>query len=915
MRFFLTMMMISYVNCLFAQKPVIDSNAYKQWPSLEGPTIGKNGQYVFYNINNVPVGSRNLVVQSTDGKWKKEFTRGLNDGNLNLSDKYFIFTNKNDSLGILTLGTNQIQYIPNTSWCNLKEIKGIEYLLYPSRHNSKDLVLRNLKTDKEIIFNDVDNWNFDKDILVLFKSVNGNDQAQSINIGDIDNGKVSKIWEGNKPESLIFDMRHQQLAFKTGDSVWHYKMGYSQAVCIIGKNTINIEKGLHLGYLDSFSKDGERLFISLTKNGNLKPQVKNVVELWSYTDTVLQSEQKLDINVQTYLAVINIVGQNIIQLQHRAGEGFQFSKSDGIVDTLALVENPVIGFPWSITYKPTWDLILIKNGERKNLNFIENIRSPFVQLSPYGKYIIFFDKAKQNYFSYEISTCAIRNLTKGIKVIWTNIDRDDRDDGGPRGIASLIWIENDESVFIYDRYDIWKLDPLGKQNPVNVTNGYGQKNKIIFNYAFESIRGNVLNRYEKLYLTAFNKENKNNGFFVKQLGEIGDPELLSMGSYLYQTNGTSYVPQGSGFSPIKAKKANMYIVRRMSASNAPNYFSTKDFKNFIQLSDLQPQKKYNWYTTELHTWKSLDGSTLQGILYKPENFDSSKKYPVIFHYYERKSDGLNAYIKPEAVCNGCNINITTYVSRGYLVFSPDIYYKIGDPMQGTYDAVVSAANYVLTLPFVNGKKMGLQGCSFGGVQTNYLVTHTNLFAAAETSSGLADWGSDYGSLGDRIKFSRQDLYEKGQTRMGGSLWEKPEAYIKNSPIFQLDKVSTPLLIMHTKIDDACPFINEIELFLGLRRLGKKTWMLVYPKGNHGLSDKDEVEDFSTRMMQFFDHYLQDKPVPVWMLDGSQALKGGTNDSFKLDDTGRTPGPGLLNSDEQKKVDFMMTRKPIVITLK
>ncbi len=916
MRFFLTMIVIFCANHLFAQKAVIDSTAYQTWSSLEGPTISRNGQYVCYTIKNVPIGSQTLVIQSTDGKWKKD----LIDGSGILSDKYFLFNTKKDSLGMLTLGTNHIQYIPNASCCNLKETKGIEYLLYPSSRNSKDLVLRNLKTDKGKIFTSVDSWNFDNGLLVLIKSMQGNAQSQSINIGNIFTGKVSKIWEGIKPENLILDVKHQQLAFKTGDSVWYYKMGSPQAVCIIGKSPKNIKGGLDLGDLSCFSKDGQRLFTSLTKKGISKAQPKKIVELWSYTDTVLQSEQKVEVVDQTYLAVINIADRNVIRLQYQVGEGFQFPTSEGIADTSALIENPHIGDLWSITYKPTWDLVSIKSGKRKNLACLNNIRAPFVQLSPCGKYIIYFDATKQNYFSYEIATATVRNLTQDLKVSWINMSMDDRDDSkGARGITSLIWLKNDASVFVYDRYDIWKVDPLGKQKPVNITNGYGQKNNIIFTYAFNLFKGNmpnnILNKNEILYFTAFNKENKNNGFFLKQLDKAGDPELLHMGSYLYQTNSGDYVPPGSDFSPIKAGNSKMHLVRRMNATDAPNYFSTRDFKTFTRLSNLQPQKKYNWYTTELHTWKSLDGRTLQGILYKPENFNPNKKYPVIFSYYERRSDGLNAFIMPESLCAGCDINIPTYVSNGYLVFCPDIYYKIGDAMQGTYDAVVSAGKYVSNLPYVNGKKMGIQGCSFGGLQTNYLVTHTSLFAAAKSSSSLVDLVSGYGSLGDRGVYSGQDYYENGQNRLGGSLWERPESYIKNSPIFQLDKVTTPLLIMHTKIDDACAFINVTELFLGLRRLGKKSWMVIYSKGNHGVFDKDEVKDFSTRMIQFFDHYLKDKPTPLWMLDGIEASSDGINDSFKLDDTGRTPGPGLLSPIEQKKVDAMMTRKPINITLK
>lgn len=914
MRIFLIMILFICANNLFAQKPVIDSVAYKQWASLEGPTVSNNGEYVFYTIENLPVGNRTLVLQSTDGKWKREFKGGLKDYATKFSDKYFLFITKNDSLGRLKLGTDEINYVSKVAYCNFYETKEGECIAYTSGQNSKTLNLKNLKSNKEQSFTDVDSWSFDNDVLVLIKSILGSDQMQSINLADMVTGKLSKIWEGHKPENLILDGKHRQLAFKTGDSVWYYKFDSASAVCISGKEALRVDTGLTLGYLDSFSKDGEFLFTSLIgKVEAIKPK-NGVVEIWSYADVRLQTEQENGIVDQKYVAVIDVKNHRLVSLQQQQGEWFQFSKSEDDMAKVALVENPSIGNPWSTAYKCSWDLVTLKNGHRMHLDFLDGVQSGGARLSPCGKYIMYFDKVKQGYCSYEISTATLRNLTKGINVLWMDINQDDRPtSGGGRGVAT--WLKNDQSVLVYDRYDIWKLDPLDIEKPINLTNGYGKRNQIVFNYAFEFDEGKIVNKNERLYLTAFNKENKNNGFFLKQLDKAGDPELLHMGPYLYQTN-SEFVPNGSDFSTMKATKSEMYVVRRMSATDAPNYFSTKDFKTFIRLSDLQPHKKYNWYTTELHTWKSLNGRKLQGILYKPENFDPNKKYPVIFHYYERKSDGLNAYMKPEALCGMCNIDIPSYVSRGYLVFTPDIYYKIGEPLQGTYDAIVSAANYVSTLSFVNTRKMGIQGCSWGAVQTNYLVTHTDIFAAAVSSSGISDLVSHYGGLfDDKSGIAFSDRYhEGGQFRIGASLWEKPEAYIKSSPIFQVDKITTPLLIMQGKKDPGALFSNTLEFYLGLRRMGKKAWMLAYPEGGHGLGGNDAI-DFSTRMMQFFDHYLKDKPAPLWMLDGVPAENRSWNAGLELDTKGRTPGPGLLTPEELAKVESMMTRKPITITLK
>ncbi|PTS97379.1 hypothetical protein DBR11_17400, partial [Pedobacter sp. HMWF019] len=475
-----------------------------------------------------------------------------------------------------------------------------------------------------------------------------------------------------------------------------------------------------------------------------------------------------------------------------------------------------------------------------------------------------------------------------------------------RGIAA--WLPGDESVLIYDKYDIWKLDPSGKKSPCNLTNEYGLQHHIVFKLGLYYEDG-ILSKDDKLILSAFNVDTKDNGFFCVNINKSEDPHLLSMGAYVYHLDRNSISTFGA--IPVKAKNAEMYIVQRMSATESPNYFSTRDFKTFNVLTDLHPEKAYSWYTSELHNWKSLDGRNLQGILYKPENFDATKQYPVIFYFYEKLSDGLNAFLEP-AYSDG-RIDIATYVSNGYLVLMPDIHYTPGDPMQGTYDAVISAANYVSKLPYVNSKKLGIQGHSFGGIQTNYLVANTSLFAAACTASGLSDMISAYGTVSNSGASLQGSFEGGGQYRMNGAPWDLTEAYVKNSPIFRANNITTPLLIMHNPKDGAVPFSQAIEFFTQLRRLGKKAWMLVYPNADHTV-DGNQSKDFTIRMMQFFDFYLKDKPAPIWMLDGISASRRGIDTGLELDSTGRTPGPGLLTPEEKRKTDSLMTR-PIRITLK
>jgi len=475
------------------------------------------------------------------------------------------------------------------------------------------------------------------------------------------------------------------------------------------------------------------------------------------------------------------------------------------------------------------------------------------------------------------------------------------------------WFEKDEGLLFYVDYDIWRLDLSGQKAPINLTRGYGEMHHLAFSIISGQLNNPPIRNDEKIILATFNLGSKQSGFYSLELDKIKEPKYLSMGNYFYGVPWVVTIDVG-GAIPIKAKKTGSYLVRRMSAEEAPNYFITKDFKTFKILSNVHPEREYKWYTTELHTWISLDGKRLQGILYKPKDFDASKKYPIIFDYYEGKSNNLYAYIQPRVLCQGCEIDIPTYVNNGYLVFTPDIVYKKGDPMQGAFDAVVSGAKYIKGLPFVNPEKMGIQGCSFGGVETNYLVTHTNLFAAACSASGLTNFVSAYGDIYPE-GISMQDFFENGQMRMGKSLWDDPGSYIKNSPIFNIHMVKTPILIMHTKNDgSACSYKDAQQFFTGLRRMGKKAWLLAYPESDHGVYGK-QAQDFSLRMMQFFDHYLKDIQAPIWMTTPIPLERRGTVNDLAYDTKIKTPGQGLLTSEEQQIVDSIMARKPVLIELK
>jgi len=271
-----------------------------------------------------------------------------------------------------------------------------------------------------------------------------------------------------------------------------------------------------------------------------------------------------------------------------------------------------------------------------------------------------------------------------------------------------------------------------------------------------------------------------------------------------------------------------------------------------------------WGTAEIIHYRNEDGLPLQAILYKPANFDPKKKYPMLVYLYERLTQGINNFIEPRP---GHTINPSYYVSNGYLVLEPDIAYKIGYPGQSALGCVLPAVQEVVDHGFVDEKAIGIQGHSWGGYQIAYMVTQTNRFRAAAPGAPVADMISAYDGIRWGPGIPRQFQYEHTQSRIGGTPWEYPMRFIENSPIFMVDRVKTPLLMIHNDADDAVPWYQGIELYLALRRLDKEVYLFSYNGEPHGLRRRVNQKDYTVRLQQFFDYYLKGAPKPGWMQTG------------------------------------------------
>ncbi|MFW5725520.1 MAG: alpha/beta hydrolase family protein, partial [Bacteroidota bacterium] len=429
------------------------------------------------------------------------------------------------------------------------------------------------------------------------------------------------------------------------------------------------------------------------------------------------------------------------------------------------------------------------------------------------------------------------------------------------------WGKDDKFVLIYDRYDIWKIDPRGKEQAENITNGYGRENKIRFRY--ENLNPDVYHIEEgKIWLSAFRETDKKDGYYTLDLNN-GKLERLTL--------------EDASFMQLqKAKNNDVFLWRRGTFKEFPDiWVSNGQLDNPSKISSANPfQSDYLWGTVQLVEWQDFANETLQGLLYLPEDFDPEKQYPMIVYFYERSSQSLHRHYVPSP--SRSIINPSYCTSNGYIVFVPDITYREGFPGQSAYNAIVSGTQSMLErYPFINRDRMALQGQSWGGYQIGYLVTKTNMFRAAMAGAPVSNMVSAYGGIRWESGMVRQFQYEQTQSRIGGTLWEKPFHYIENSPVFFVPDIETPLLIMHNDDDGAVPWYQGIELFVAMRRLSKPAWMLVYNKEAHNLRQWPARMDLSVRMYQFFDHYLKDMPAPQWMKEGIPYIEKNKMDGYEL----------------------------------
>jgi len=852
-----------------------------------------DGKYVWASENKSPVASNpnwfkafHLILQATDSSWKIVIN-GIQDGIFSANNKSFLYQSS-DTLYNVILGTDK-RIVLATGITNFQKVgqSGNERLICNMRKEGA-VQLFDLNSNERIGYAGIKDWLIsDKgDLFAVKEEMDGKSILKLIDLKNISevticSSKIDVIQKFTLKEShLAYIKKCKKDTFEYNE-VWQYEAGSSQPRLLTTDRSLRRDSGLKIldNYIE-YTQQASKLLINLQKLVKRKSKSDNI-DLWRYSDARIYSVWKQDEDFsRNYLAAVNVDNGRLIRLEyenetlgtsvieprsnyrindsvaliyHFNGNIFAYNRDGSLVEGFSMDE-----YNWNEATKCTIYLVSLQNGQRKIL--AKNVVSrsytfPYYRISPTGKFVISYDQNLDQYFSYQISTGKIKNLTKGLAVSWFKgkIPHGHGTIGSyyaPWGIANFL--EQDSSLFIYDHYhDIWKVGLLSNKKPENITGGLAMLYSSKLNQPIAVIMD--VNNYPTPIRSG---SDLMIDFSIPGQHGIG---YAFDGYYKYSLKNNRLTelvkPAGQFQTDLKYfdLEKNRFLFVRNNSQTPPISYLTNDFKNYIPITSNQPDERIqDAIKKRLIIWHQTNGTICQGVLYYPKHFDTRKKYPLIVHIYEKKQVDLQYE-------SWSSSQFYLAADSNNFHFFPDIHFNPGQTGKCALESVVSGTKFISHLPYVNTSKMGITGISFGGFETYYVISHTHLFAAAYVGFGACDFVSGYGNDDqDSEDGGSNGSIEVGQYRLGVTPWQRPDIYLANSPIIYADKITTPLLIAHYYTDTRVPFRQGVEMFKALRRLGKPVWMFASDGSPHG-GDAPVGADVA-----FFNYYLNNGPAPNWM---------------------------------------------------
>lgn len=885
------------------EKKVLTLEDYPQWKHILSPAVCADGSWVSYTFR-PNGGDATLYFKSVSSDKMHEIPYG--SGAKFSEDShwaaYLIGVSKEEAKKLqkdkkpvprkgelLNLATGDKYTVENTAAVGFsKSSKFFAAKKAPqdkaAKHKGTDLVLRNLETELSQNIGNVGEYLFNKPGTMLAYTVDAaNKEGNGVYLMKLMSGRFVPMDTGKADYAQIsWDKEGTALAFLRGKQE---KDCWERDNVLLAFTELNQESISRFEYNPSkdpefpenmviserimpqrrrrpgssgssqnraltWSEGLSRVFCGI-KEQEKKPKKNKEelpnVDIWHWKDEQIQSVQarrfNYDVNF-TYRSVFLLKEKKFLQLADKNMRTISFSQ-DGrwgvgrdAMPYLSDVE----------TQQSDYYLVDSSTGERKPI--VKGIRRT-LGISPHNEHFLYV-KDKQLWI-YDFKQGTTTNISAEAPVVFVNEEDDHPNEKPPFGLTG--WTKDGKAVIVNHKYDLWLL-PLDGKKPSNILQSLGDKEKIQFRYVRLDPEEKFIDTFKPLLLSAYGEWTKKSGYYLLNVGS--EPKKLV------------FTDKRFGF-PRKAKKADKILYTIETFIDFPDlYVSDMDFADTKKITDANPQQKdYAWGQRILVDYNNSKGQKLQAILTLPAGYKEGEKYPMLVYFYEKMSQRHHQYSMPTY---DDRPHMSAYASDGYLVLMPDIVFEIGKPGTSSLDCVSSAVKKVIELGYADPERIGLQGHSWGGFQTSFIVTQTDMFACVVSGAPPTCIEGEFNQVFKGSGNNNHSYYSRSQGRMGTDPWKDHELYRSQSAIQNADRINTPFMLLHGTEDGSVDWIQSLEYYNAARYLGKEVIFLSYPGEPHHLAKEENQKDFQMRMKRYFDHYLKDKPMPDWMAQGIPYVK-------------------------------------------
>ena len=880
-----------FANTGMAQKPLTVAD-YGQWESLGfSSTFSNDGNWFLYDIrrNNdkneirlhhltdntlkvLPEGSR--AQFSANSQWLGYFINPTAEARKKSKKplrSQFRLLNLNSTDSLTIEDVNAFSFSDDSQFLAMKH-----YTASGKKSDGADLIVKNLQTGKVFNFGNVSDfaWQEKGSLLAMIidadgKAGNGvqlfDAKSSVLQILDSKEAVYSGLsWREESDDLAVFrSFKNEDYEDSTQHILaWQKLTTKAPVASVFDQKSISdfpTDNRIVNNRSLTWSKNGQSIFFEIKawEKKPVKAEAKDeekkdsqdltdeapALQIWHSSDVQVIPEQEQLARRRRedqYLSVWHLSNNKFVQLANELTESVRLQTDATILigsDATPYEREAMFGRGNIDAYT-----INIMTGAREKIltkvNYIFAV-SPDAQFVPYVE--------GKDVFVYNIKTKSKKVLSEGLDASFVNED-DDHPTPDRRPYGFVAWEKKGTSFFVHSKFDLWQFYTNGSK-PRKITDGKSEQ--VRSRYAYIDFEDYV-DEKEDMYLSLFGTKSKKSGYSMVTPGKSAK-RLIFDDARVGRLN--------------KAENAERYAYSIESFSDSPDYFvGSGALTDAKQISNTNPfQSEYQWGKSELVEYTNANGQKLQGSLFYPANYEPGKKYPMITYIYELLSDGIHSYVVPS---QRSYYNNSVFTQEGYFVLMPDILFDAGDPGISSVRTMEAAVKTVVNMGLVDEKRVGLIGHSWGGYQAGYAVTQTDIFAASIAGAGLTNLTSMYGMIAWAFGGAPEnEHFEVSQERMEVPPYVDVDRYIRNSSVFNVEKLNTPLLFEVGDNDQNVDWRQGIEYYNAARRAGKQFVLLVYANEGHGLSQDKNRSDYQMRILKWFGHYLKGDPIEPWIQQG------------------------------------------------